>query len=124
METGNITTSDREKSLHPNLDLFHFIFLSIVISTKEASVNPGQPKFVGSPNWPANYPNNENRTWTLRAPPGKILNVTLLYFLLEGSCHDKLYIYQGTLHCNTRIIAHGGNIMGQRSLHLHLILNA
>ena len=108
-------------SLHSNL--FHFIFISIVISTKDASVNPGLPKFVGSPNWPRNYQNNENRTWTVRAPPGNILNVTLLFFMPEIICHDKLYIYEGTLNCIAIVKVPDGNILAQHFLHFDLIFN-
>ena len=58
-------------------------------------VTRDNPVFISSKNWPRDYPSNEDRTWTLTAPPGNILNVTFLYAAFESGCHDKVYVYEG-----------------------------
>ena len=64
-------------------------------SSTDLEVRLGETKFVSSRNWPDRYQNSLNDLYTLRAPVGSSLNVTLLYFLLETDCYDQLYIYEG-----------------------------
>ena len=55
----------------------------------------GHPVFISSKNWPRYYPSFEDRTWTLTAPAGNILNVTFLYAAFASGCADKVYVYEG-----------------------------
>ena len=64
-------------------------------SSTDLEIRLGETKFVSSRDWPDRYPNSLNDLYTLRAPVGSSLNVTLLYFLLETDCYDQFYIYEG-----------------------------
>ena len=71
-------------------------FFLVYMEDTTFTLEPGQPIFVASRNWPRNFKPNENQTWIVRAPVGNFINVTVLYadmgFFI---CMDGLTIYEG-----------------------------
>ena len=79
--------------IHKNSHLFSL--LVDADSSTDLELRLGETTFLSSRGWPDRYPNRLNDLYTLRAPVGSSLNITLLYFLLETDCFDRLHIYEG-----------------------------
>ena len=47
-----------------------------------------QNQSLSSPNFPENYPNNTNCTWTITAPPGQFVFINFEIFSTEECCDD------------------------------------
>ncbi|GFS02438.1 Tolloid-like protein 1, partial [Elysia marginata] len=67
--------------------------------------------YISSANYPLNYPNNDQCTWSIRAPSGTQVVLSFSAFDLQSSinCNDDyLSVYDGTTQFSTRLAKYCG----------------
>ena len=75
---------------------FLLTFISVISASSSVSLEIDDVKLISSPNWPQDYPDNADRTYTIYSPEGSSVKVLVLDLLLEGICDfDTVYIYDG-----------------------------
>ena len=86
-----------------------------VFSGCPSSVSGKNSGRFASPNYPNNYPNNDNCSWGITVPDGFIARVKFSHFNTEGN-YDKLWIYDGPSALSSLLVTLTGDLSTPREI--------
>ena len=86
-----------------------------VFSACPSSVSGKNSGRFASPNYPNNYPDNEDCSWGITVPDGLLVKVEFSHFNTEGG-YDKLWIYDGPSGSSSLLVTLTGDLWTPREV--------